>query len=235
MGTDTMTPRIPRGWGVATERGEGVWVDYVAGGWWLAPKRGPLLPEATYIRRTDPSVPADPNECLRLEDEAARLVSELPQIPVSERPASSPDAQPMVPGMMRLASGDLLPMGSFRVAPTCTNGSKVVILGDGGNWYNDRNPTEFAAAYTAAWEYTERRKAEIAEEVRQGGAPSSEPAVSPLLAELAELREHPDDARHRRLLDAARDLVNRGYDLQTVTRLQSAVEAIDQAEPDHAS
>ena len=42
-------------------------------------------------------------------------------------------------------------------------------------------------------------------------------------------------ARLRRLLEAARGLVNRGYDLQTVTRLQSAVQAIDQAEADHAS
>lgn len=49
-----------------------------------------------------------------------------------------------------------------------------------------------------------------------------------------DLAEHPDDARHRRLLEAARDLVNCGYDLKTVTRLQSAVQAIDQAEADHA-
>lgn len=49
------------------------------------------------------------------------------------------------------------------------------------------------------------------------------------------LREHPDDARHRRLLEAARDVVNRGYDLKSVTRLQSAVHACDAAEePDHA-
>ena len=50
-----------------------------------------------------------------------------------------------------------------------------------------------------------------------------------------DLTEHPDDARHRRLLESGRDHVNRGYDLQTVTRLQSAVQAIDQAEADHAS
>lgn len=55
------------------------------------------------------------------------------------------------------------------------------------------------------------------------------------LVPLSDLTEHPDDARHRRLLEAARDLVNCGYDLQTVTRLQSAVQAIDQAEADHAS
>lgn len=44
------------------------------------------------------------------------------------------------------------------------------------------------------------------------------------------LAEHPDDARHRRLLAAAREVVNYGYDLKSVTRLQSAVQACDDAE-----
>lgn len=185
-----MTKRIPRGWAVATERGEGVWCDYAGHGWRKAITRGPLLPERTYIRRTDPTVPADPNECLRLEDEAARLVDELPQIPVSDRPN---DAEQMVPGMMRLASGVHLPVASLTWG-RARDGSGTWVAPaewehESTTLHDSLTPPEFAAAYTAAWEYTERRRAEIAEEVRRGGAPSSEPAVSPLLADADTLRE----------------------------------------------
>ena len=176
-----MTPRIPRGWVLATERGEGVWCDYVGNGWRRAMERGPLLPERTYIVRTDPSVPADPNECLRIEDEAARLVE--------PKPDHIPDAGQMVPGMMLVRDLGICPVwvpvasltwqphpaGHTQVWSPC-QGEADEDDEDAGGWIVDkRTPAEFAAAYTAAWEYTERRRAEIAEEVRRGGAPTTEP------------------------------------------------------------
>ena len=63
----------------------------------------------------------------------------------------------------------------------------------------------------------------------------AQPSMELVEVSIGYLTEDPDDRRARRLLEAARDLVNRGYDLQAVTRLQSAVQAIDQAEADHAS
>lgn len=184
-----MTPRIPRGWVVATERGEGVWCDYVGNGWRRAMERGPLLPERTYIVRTDPSVPADPNECLRIEDEAARLVDER----------KPDDALPMVPGMMliRCASHPFCaPLDGFTFGIGPDGTTNVCEVGQGSDvpFRDSRTPADFAAAYTAAWEYTERRRAEIAEEVRRGGAPTTENTpkwadIAPLLAELATLRE----------------------------------------------
>ena len=89
-----MTPRIPRGWVLATERGSGVWVDYVGGGWRAALGGGALLPERTYIRRTDPTVSTDPNEALRLEDEAARIDERKPDhIPDAGRMVADIDVQ----------------------------------------------------------------------------------------------------------------------------------------------
>lgn len=215
-----MTPRIPRGWAQAYERGEGVWYAYPLDTAWDIAHVGstPLYPTARYIRRVDPDVSADPNECLRLEDEAARLVSErgplarcsrcgldysefgldldLPRdqwqavngsldglmcancicrvaakIPgavavraaiatnLAERePTHSPDAGEMVPGMMRTTDDDYVLL------------SIVHWINARGAYDNDGSRVDSgdcAAAYTAAWEYTERRRAEIAEEVRR--------------------------------------------------------------------
>lgn len=159
-----MTPRIPRGWTRATERGSGVWVDYVDGRWRAALGGGALLPERTYIRRTDPSVSTDPNHALRLEDEAARLVSDRPD-----------DAEPMVPGMMRLSGGQMVPLAGLTWGRVGDGSGMWVALAE---WehevtplHDSRTPAEFAAAYTAAWEYTERRRAEIAEDVRRADEP----------------------------------------------------------------
>ena len=176
-----MTPRIPRGWQRATGRGEGVWVDYVGGGWRAALGGGALLPERTYIRRTDPSVPADPNEALRLEDEAARLVGDMPAA-----------AEPMVPGMMRLSGGQMVPLAGLTWGRVSDGSGMWVALAE---WehevtplHDSRTTAEFAAAFTAAWEYTERRRAEIAEEARGAGKP-----LAPLLAKLREIGVDPNE------------------------------------------
>lgn len=165
-----MTPRIPRGWQRATERGEGVQLWHSNGGRYFPSGdhvwSGMLISSPwTYIRRVDPAVPADPNHALRLEDEAAR--SWLPQIPVSERPD---DAEPMVPGMMRLTSGVHLPVASLTWGRARDGSGTWVAPAEWEHeWvplHDDRTPAEFAAAYTAARDHTirhdERIRAEIA-------------------------------------------------------------------------
>lgn len=63
-----MTPRIPRGWVVATERGDGLWMrlrNHIFPERWRPRElanASPLNRDYEYIRRTDPAAPADPNE-----------------------------------------------------------------------------------------------------------------------------------------------------------------------------
>lgn len=158
-----MTPRVPRGFGEATEPGEGLWMQDRAMpclGWMqrdVSP-RAPLDPLAIYIRRTDPNVPADPNEALRMEDEAARLVDH------------SPEAVGMVPGMMLVASCDdpaaYVPLNQIIWHPD-EKGRTAIWNPCQGHDTDSRTPEQFAAAYTTARDHTVRHDERLREEVRR--------------------------------------------------------------------